>query len=86
MRGILKEFVMSAAHFLSSSAFRPNAAQDGQKNGFFLWPEHLIRFWRAYETRQHLAELDEHMLRDIGITPADARHEIMRKPWDVQGC
>ncbi|MDB5376516.1 MAG: hypothetical protein JWR00_962, partial [Rubritepida sp.] len=36
--------------------------------------------------RQHLSELDEHMLRDIGVTPSEARYEAMRRPWDVQGC
>lgn len=76
---------MSAARLLSPSAFRPSAALDGQKDRF-LWLEHLTRFWRAYETRQRLAELDEHILRDIGVTPAEARYEAMRKPWDVQGC
>jgi uncharacterized protein YjiS (DUF1127 family) len=43
--------------------------------------------WRAYReaarrqrTRQALAELSPHMLRDIGVTPAAARHEAS-KPW-----
>ena len=74
-----------SARLLSPLAFRSPAALDGQKDRF-LWLEHVTRFWRAYETRQHLAGLDEHMLRDVGVTPDEARREAMRKPWDVQGC
>lgn len=45
----------------------------------------LVRFWRAYHTRRQLSELDAHLLRDIGVTPMDARLEAARKPWDLQG-
>lgn len=32
------------------------------------------------EQRRHLAELDDHMLKDVGITPAEAARECA-KPW-----
>ena len=44
--------------------------------------EELRRFWRIVRTRQDLANLDERMLRDIGVTPAQARAELNRAPWD----
>jgi uncharacterized protein YjiS (DUF1127 family) len=30
-----------------------------------------------------LAELDDHMLRDIGLTREQARHEAERPSWDA---
>jgi hypothetical protein len=44
-------------------------------------PERGLALWRArWSERRHLAELDEYMLRDIGLTPADVRFEST-KPW-----
>ena len=45
----------------------------------------IARFWRAYQTRRQLSELDAHLLRDIGMTRLDAELEAARKPWDLQG-
>jgi uncharacterized protein YjiS (DUF1127 family) len=38
---------------------------------------------RAALTRRQLAEMDDRMLRDIGISRADALHEAERAPWDL---
>ena len=45
----------------------------------------IARFWRAYQTRRQLSELDAHLLRDIGMTRLDAELEAARKTWDLQG-
>ena len=38
--------------------------------------------WRnRYVQRRELANLDAHMLRDIGITPDQARHEVDKPFW-----
>jgi uncharacterized protein YjiS (DUF1127 family) len=37
----------------------------------------------ARRQRRSLATLDARMLRDIGITPEQARAEATRSPWDV---
>ena len=34
------------------------------------------------QERLFLAELDEHRLRDIGLSRADAEQEAARPPWD----
>ncbi len=54
------------------------------------WPvpslPRLARFglmWRAVATRRQLAEMDDRMLRDIGISRADALQEVERAPWDL---
>ncbi len=39
--------------------------------------------YSVYQERQALAKLDSDRLRDIGIHPVDARHEIKRAPWDL---
>lgn len=57
-------------------------ARFGMPKVSFAW---LTCLWRAYDTRRQLAELDAHLLRDIGLTPLDARLEMARKPWDIQG-
>lgn len=44
----------------------------------------LARWWRIRRERQQLLELSDHMLRDIGLTRADARCEAARPFWDVR--
>ena len=41
----------------------------------------LVRWLDASRTRQTLDELDAHLLRDIGITREDARHEACKFFW-----
>jgi uncharacterized protein YjiS (DUF1127 family) len=36
-----------------------------------------------HHSRQHLLDLDPHMLRDIGLTAAQARNEALRPVWDA---
>ncbi|WP_431282553.1 DUF1127 domain-containing protein [Humitalea sp. 24SJ18S-53] len=43
----------------------------------------LKRALVAIETRRDLAEMDDRMLRDVGISRADALHEAERAPWDL---
>ncbi|RAI55202.1 DUF1127 domain-containing protein [Roseicella frigidaeris] len=43
----------------------------------------LRRMWRALQTRRQLAEMDDRMLRDIGISRVDALREADRLPWDL---
>jgi uncharacterized protein YjiS (DUF1127 family) len=38
---------------------------------------------RAVWTRRQLAEMDDRMLRDIGISRVDALQEADRLPWDL---
>ncbi len=40
----------------------------------FMWQERV-------RTRRHLHELDEHMLRDIGLSRGDALHEASKPFW-----
>ncbi len=42
----------------------------------------LAQAFRVATTRRALAEMDERMLRDIGISRVDALREAARKPWD----
>ena len=35
------------------------------------------------QTRRQLMELDDHMLRDIGLSHADVEHEITKKFWQA---
>lgn len=43
----------------------------------------LAQAFRAATTRRELAEMDDRMLRDIGLTRSDALAEAARKPWDA---
>ncbi|WP_439552643.1 DUF1127 domain-containing protein [Falsiroseomonas sp.] len=46
------------------------------------WLGWLGQAFRAVTTRRYLAEMDDHMLKDIGLTRMDAAQEANRAPWD----
>jgi len=37
--------------------------------------------WRRYRSRQHISVLDSHMLKDIGVTYAEAEAEANKPFW-----
>lgn len=37
--------------------------------------------WRRYRSRQRIAELDNHMLKDIGVSFAEAEAEANKPLW-----
>jgi len=39
--------------------------------------------WRRYRTRQRIADLDSHLLKDIGVTPVEAEMEANKPFWRV---
>ncbi|MBI0435792.1 DUF1127 domain-containing protein [Roseomonas sp. KE0001] len=47
------------------------------------WRAFLRRALHAIETRQQLAEMDARMLKDIGLSRAEALEEAHRAPWDL---
>ena len=50
----------------------------------FRLPLPPIRRWlEAARQRRQLATLNDYMLRDLGLTRADAEHEAARPFWDV---
>jgi uncharacterized protein YjiS (DUF1127 family) len=51
--------------------------------GLFVWlDDHLT----AARQRRLLRTMDDHMLKDIGLSRADAEREGMRGFFDVDGC
>ena len=61
-------------------AIARSAASPRRRRGFIalLWQVAGLR-----RQRRLLARLDDHALRDIGLTRADARNEAARPIWDV---
>lgn len=47
------------------------------------WLGWLATTLRTIETRRHLARMDDRMLKDIGLTRAEALEEAGRAPWDL---
>jgi uncharacterized protein YjiS (DUF1127 family) len=43
----------------------------------------LAMAWRFISTRRHLREMDDRMLKDIGISRSQANFEATRPVWDV---
>ena len=43
----------------------------------------LAYAWRVMSTRQGLAELDDRMLQDLGVSRAQAQFEISRPIWKL---
>lgn len=46
-------------------------------------PSRLIDFSALTRSRRSLSRLDDHLLRDIGLTRAQARAEADRRGWDA---
>lgn len=44
------------------------------------WPE-LRRAWRRYRSRQRIAELNGHLLKDMGVSYAEAEAEANKPFW-----
>jgi uncharacterized protein YjiS (DUF1127 family) len=47
------------------------------------FPAHLIQLAALTRTRRSLLRLDDHQLRDIGLTRDQARAEAERRSWDA---
>ena len=43
----------------------------------------LRRLVQVTSTRNHLDEMDDRMLADVGLTRSDAFIEMNRAPWDI---
>lgn len=43
----------------------------------------LLAALHLRQSRQRLSQLEPHLLRDIGLTPAQARSEAARQVWDA---
>jgi uncharacterized protein YjiS (DUF1127 family) len=67
-----------SAHLGHASSLR--SAPVARSHG---WSVLLRRMFTALETRMQLEELDDRMLRDIGMSRGEARHEANRAPWDI---
>ncbi|MGL4317577.1 MAG: DUF1127 domain-containing protein [Pseudomonas sp.] len=42
----------------------------------------VVRWWRLAEQRRRLAMLDEHALKDMGLSRGDVMQESQRPFWD----
>lgn len=64
---------------LATHAFRrPAASRQG-----WGWTEWMRDALRTVGTRRQLAQMEDRMLKDIGISRADALEEANRAPWDL---
>ncbi len=45
----------------------------------------LSAAWRVVSTRRDLAEMDDRMLKDLGISRAQAQFEVSRPVWKLFG-
>jgi uncharacterized protein YjiS (DUF1127 family) len=75
----MQEGSMTTRGFASHAAHRLHFDR-ARVRGF---AEFLSRMAQAIETRRQLAEMDQRMLSDIGISRADALAEYERAPWDL---
>ena len=62
-----------------AAATRPRGAQ-----GVWAWSMAMLReWWRRSRTRSQIDELDEHLLRDIGLTRAAVQAESDKHFWQA---
>jgi uncharacterized protein YjiS (DUF1127 family) len=66
---------MPIARTMPFVAFR-NSASNGLRQA-------LAYMYRVATTRQGLAELDERMLKDLGVSRAQAQFELSRPIWKL---
>jgi uncharacterized protein YjiS (DUF1127 family) len=71
-----------SAHLLSRPVAHPARVAVPHSRGSS-WLAWLAAAMRAIETRRHLAQMDERMLKDIGVTRSQALEEANRAPWDL---
>jgi uncharacterized protein YjiS (DUF1127 family) len=43
----------------------------------------MMVWYERSRQRRHLAQLDERMLRDIGLSRGDVEREIQKRPWQI---
>jgi uncharacterized protein YjiS (DUF1127 family) len=55
-------------------------ARDRTTRGGLTW-ENIRAAWRRYRSRQRISELDGHILKDIGVTFAEAENEANKPFW-----
>jgi uncharacterized protein YjiS (DUF1127 family) len=50
---------------------------------FVTWfrPRLLSHWYERHLQRLHLAEIEDHLLRDLGLTPQDVRRECAKPFW-----
>jgi uncharacterized protein YjiS (DUF1127 family) len=48
-----------------------------------IW-QRIVAWGRVAGERRRLAELDAHILKDIGLTPEEAHREASRPFWDTE--
>ncbi len=49
---------------------------------FLIWIANVITLWsHRARSRQHLVEMDDYLLRDLGITRAEAEEESLKRFW-----
>ncbi|MCW5658725.1 MAG: DUF1127 domain-containing protein [Burkholderiaceae bacterium] len=74
----------TAAAFADTVPAHWNAHDDAPVAGWWVSASNvLVRWLDASRSRQTLHELDEHLLRDIGITRDQARREASKFFWQI---
>ncbi len=69
-------------HTLSHQASR----QTGYWSGWLAFVAKRISLWQAVaRERRHLRQLDDHMLKDLGLMRPDVNRESQRPFWDLSG-
>jgi uncharacterized protein YjiS (DUF1127 family) len=56
------------------------AVRDRPARAALSW-EGMRAAWRRYRSRQHIAQLDSHILKDIGVSFAEAEAEANKPFW-----
>jgi uncharacterized protein YjiS (DUF1127 family) len=88
--------MMPASQYSGNDAIpvSPHAMKHGRSSRSTTWAavlftairrtSYILSVWQKRSaSRRQLARLDDHLLRDIGLTRADAEQEIMKSFWQV---
>ncbi|MBZ9684255.1 DUF1127 domain-containing protein [Mesorhizobium sp. CO1-1-7] len=66
-------------------AFTPEPVPRRQSFPFVTWVRSrlLARWYDRHAQRRDLSEIDDHLLRDLGLTREDVRRECAKSFWQV---
>ena len=67
------------------TTFTPASFPGRRSFPFIVWVHSrlLARWYDRHLQRRDLSEIDDHLLRDIGLTPEDVRRECAKSFWQA---
>ena len=74
---------LAARHSFAPAAGRPDRTHRSATGAFARAFATLMRWQARHRERAHLAQLDDHLLRDMGLTRAEVARQVAKPFWQA---